>query len=381
MNKFSLIGLGGLLVAGLAASNTASAGSGTHPHDTATFAVYGDSPYGINPTDIAQVDSTPAFIASINADPAVQMVLHVGDIHSGKQYCTAAYDTAVRDLWQAFADPLVYTPGDNEWADCHKPGEGGGVFNSATGVIDRVVDSSGSSVDYAGGDPVANLDLIRSLFFTRPGVTLGRPAAVMSQARVFDRAHPTDAKFVENVMWERDDVMYVTANIPGGSNNDTDAWFKTPTTSVAQTQEVAERTGADLRWIDAAFALARREHAKAVVIMEQADMWDLDGKTASHLTAYEPVVHSIATHTAAFGRPVLLLNGDSHEYRSDNPLSLADPLNLLHPGYDVPNFHRVVVHGSTLPMEWLRLTVDSETTYPSTATSFGPFSWERMTQP
>ena len=29
-----------------------------------------------------------------------------------------------------------------------------------------------------------------------------------------------------------------------------------------------------------------------------------------------------------------------------------------HPSYDVPNFHRIVVHGSTFPLEWLKLTVD-----------------------
>ncbi|HEV8247255.1 MAG TPA: hypothetical protein VGP93_15865, partial [Polyangiaceae bacterium] len=53
-----------------------------------------------------------------------------------------------------------------------------------------------------------------------------------------------------------------------------------------------------------------------------------------------------------------MLNGDSHVYLSDNPLSAADPINFVHPGYDVPNFHRIVVHGSTIPLEWLRLTVD-----------------------
>jgi hypothetical protein len=50
-------------------------------------------------------------------------------------------------------------------------------------------------------------------------------------------------------------------------------------------------------------------------------MWDLDGKSPAHLTGYEPFVASIAAHTTDFGQPVLLINGDSHVYRSDNPLS------------------------------------------------------------
>jgi hypothetical protein len=97
-----------------------------------TLAVYGDAPYGTSPTDTSQTAATPALVDSINADWDVQTVLHVGDIHSGKQFCTQAYDQTVFDLWTRFQDPLVYTPGDNEWSDCHKATEGGGTDNLAT---------------------------------------------------------------------------------------------------------------------------------------------------------------------------------------------------------------------------------------------------------
>ena len=76
-----------------------------------------------------------------------------------------------------------------------------------------------------------------------------------------------------------------------------------------------------------------------------------------------------------------MFNGDSHVYRSDNPLSATDPLNFMHPGYDVPNFHRIVVHGSTFPLEWLRLTVDPQANYAASDTTFGPFSWEHVVLP
>jgi len=52
----------------------------------------------------------------------------------------------------------------------------------------------------------------------------------------------------------------------------------------------------------------------------------------------------------------------------------------MHAGYNVPNFHRVVVHGSSAPMEWLKLTVDPSVNVAATDTAFGPFSWERITQ-
>ena len=285
------------------------------------LAIYGDAPYGTFQGDQAEFDATPAFIDSVNADPDVSAVVHVGDIHSGKQCCTEAYDRSIAALWTHYADPLVYTPGDNEWTDCHKAGEGGGSYDPSTGQIDYVIDpSTGQPADYAGGNPVDNLALIRSIFFSSPGHTLGSGTLkVLSQAQVRDRAHPTDAQYVENVLWQQRGIVFVSINVPGGSNNDADPWYGAPITA-AQQDEAAQPTAADVRWLNSAFGLASENDAAGVVVIRQADTWDLDGKTPAHLTNYEPIVSSLAGHTGAFGKPVLLFTGDSHTYRSDNPL-------------------------------------------------------------
>lgn len=365
--------------AGLLASGGAALG---HRHDhcneTTTIAVYGDAPYGTSPTDTSETQATPAFIEAINADRDVSMVLHVGDIHSGKQYCTEAYDRQIFELWSAFEAPLIYTPGDNEWSDCHKLAEGGGSYNPTTHQIDFVLDSSGNPVDYANGDPIANLELVRSIFFAHPGRSLGKhPIHVDSQAEHHDHHHASDADFVENVMWETAGVLFVTLDVPGGSNNDADIWYGAPSASPAQLAEVSDRTGADLRWLDAAFERARGHHISAVVIQLQADMWDPE-KGAAHQAGYEPFVAAIAAKTSALQKPVLMLDGDSHAYRSDNPLAAGDPLNYMHPGYDVPNFHRIVVHGSTTPLEYLKLSIDPHAHAPASDAAFGPFSWARV---
>jgi hypothetical protein len=379
------------VVAGLMAGPMGIASAGApqpRQDDVTTIAVFGDNPYGTSPTDVSQNLALPGFVDSVNADRDVRLVLHVGDIHSGKQFCTQAYDQFVFDSWTRFVDPLVYTPGDNEWTDCHKKAEGGGSYNPATGAIDHVLDAGGNQVDYAGGDPAANLALVRSIFFAKPGTTLGTNARkVLSQATAYDRRFPGDKAFVENVLWEQNDVVFVTANVPGGSNNDQDVWYGAPTESPAQTALREARTGATLRWLDTAFAVAKEEHAKAVVITSQADMWDPE-KGAAHQSGYEPIVAKVAALTTAFRDPVLMFNGDSHTYRSDNPLSptagctweLATPCvsdYSMHPGYDVPNFHRVVVHGSTSPLEWLKLTIDTRANG-SGDNAFGPFSWVRQ---
>jgi hypothetical protein len=392
VNKVTWIGVAAAtltLMVGPAAMAAAPPPMDVGPATTQTLAVYGDAPYGISSTDNSQTLATPAFIDSINGDADVQTVMHVGDIHSGKQFCTQAYDQTVFDLWTQFKDPLVYTPGDNEWTDCHKPGEGGGL-----------TDPAGNPVDYANGDPIANLALIRSIFFPHPGVTLGmNKKLVLSQAtwaRFFDRTNAADAQFVENVIFVQGRTLFVTINLPGGSNNDNDVWYGAPTQSVAQMNEIRERTGADLRWLDLAFAIAGADRRiGSIVIGAQADMWDPE-KGAAHQSGFEPVVKSIAAHVTAFKKPVLMFNGDSHVYQSRNPLVRLDPLPPegdpvydTHPGYDrdplhydVSNFHRIVVHGSTTPLEWLKLTIDpSASNDRRSGTSFGPFSWERKIRP
>ena len=392
MNRRNTIAIAVALALSLVPAATAAATPPrTHDGGSFSYAVYGDAPYGTSPTDSSETAATPAFIDRVNADPSVSTVVHVGDIHSGSQYCTEAYDRQIAGLWARFADPLVYTPGDNEWTDCHKKKEGGGTYDAATGQIDYVTGADGLPVDYAKGNPVANLALVRSIFFPTPGATLGSGTLrTVSQAQAHDPAHPTDAQYVENVMWQRKGFVFVTLDIPGGSNNDADPWYGAPAASAAQTAEADQRTGADLRWLDAAFAFAHEQDAQGVAVITQADMWDLDGATSpSHLTNYEPIISRLAAHTTAFEKPVVLFNGDSHVYRSDNPLQKGAPCDgdngtcayddwNSHPSYDVANFHRVVVHGSTVPLEYLRLTVTPGGHAAATPTSFGPFSWQRV---
>jgi hypothetical protein len=325
-----------------------------------TLAVFGDWPYST-----VLLDSAQLLINSINADPRVSLVLHVGDIHSGSMACTGAgqnplpagaaplWNQGIFNLFEQFRDPLVYTPGDNEWTDCHKKKQ------------------------LSSGAPLNELAAVRSLFFPNPGTTLGaQKRRVLTQAKKFSRTYPADAQFVENVMWEQSRVVFATVNMPG-SNNDGLAWTAPFTDETARTREAAQRTGAAIRWLQAAFATAEEDDAKAMVIGLQADMWDpaavLPG--GDGLSNYTLFVHELASLSLRFGRPVLLINGDSHVFGSDRPL--ADPASAtgrIHAAPAVPNLARITVQGSTTaPSEWLRLTIDPH------AHGAGVFSWENVT--
>jgi hypothetical protein len=370
------------VVAVALAKVAAGAAAGTNPN-TLTLAVFGDSPYfDARFAPHAEFNATPAFIDTINADSNVQEVVHVGDIHSGSEPCTTAYDQSIYSLWTAFQKPLIYTPGDNEWSDCTKAKEEPG--------------SDGDNPLLNPDMPLKQLDTIRSIFFPNAGWTLGQnPMQVISQKDAYDPAHPKDAQYVENVIWEQSKTLFVTLNVPGGSNNDIDPWYaKTHASPWNPNQQIEmdRRTAADVRWLNAAFVQAEADNAHSVVIVGQADMWDT-ADAPSHQTNYEPIIAAMASNSRTYRKPVLYLNGDSHIYRSDNPLQQnstchteTDPCTgdawLQHPYYDVPNFHRIVVHGSTFPLEWLKLSVDPRAAWENAATltSWGPFSWLRETQ-
>jgi len=347
------------LAASLAVSLAAPAGAqpAKPVPKPATYAVIGDWPYSK-----VLLDSARSLIDSINADPQVELVLHIGDIRSGSMPCTGVgldpapgsadpgWNDGIFRLFEQFTKPFVFTPGDNDWTDCHKKKQG------------------------ISGAPMKELAAVRKLFYPTPGTTLGvQKKRVQTQARAFDRGHPADAQFVENVLWQQSGVVFVTVNMPG-SNNDGLPWTAPFTDEPARMREAAERTGAGLRWLQAAFTRAAKDNAKAVLIGTQADMWDPEAAASDGdgLGGYTFFVHELANMALRFKRPVLLINGDSHVYGTDQPL--ADPSSVngrIHGTPAVPNLTRITVQGSTnAPAEWLRLKID-----PAKAEVF---SWENV---
>ena len=229
------------------------------------------------------------------------------------------------------------------------------------------------------GHPLKELASVRQLFFSKPGHTLGgQDKEVVTQGTAFDPTHPDDARFIENVMWEDAKVMFVTVNMPGGSNNDLSPWtapFNTAADQVAQAAEKDQRTAADIRWLNAAFDAARANNDKAVVVVLQADLWDpqaLPAAGGQGLDQYASFVQALADRTSRSGVEVLLLNGDTHLFNVDHPL--ADPNSATGKIYHtqaVPNLTRITVQGSTnSPSEWLKLTIDGRKPY--------PYSWQNV---
>ncbi len=283
-----------------------------------TLAVLGDTPYGPE-----QVDAFPELIGDINRHPKVRQVLHLGDVKTGSSVCADEYYEHIGAAFSQFLDPLVYTPGDNEWTDCHRAGAG-------------------------AYDPLERLDTVRSVFFPEPGSALGtRPMTLASQAE--DPAHAT---FVENTRWVEAHSVLAMVHVVG-SNNGLDPWFggaETPEQADRRKAEVEARIDAAVAWIDETFDVAEARGLRGVVIGMQADTFLGDGQSG-----FAEIVRRLADRARDFNGEVLLLQGDSHRFRVDKPLVQG------HAGYGigepVPNLTRVVVEGETAS-EWLRITID-----------------------
>ena len=80
----------------------------------------GDMPYGDRATTYPRFRT---LIEQINArKPA--FTIHVGDFKSGSSPCTDTMFKEQLDFLNTFEAPLIYTPGDNEWTDCHRDAVG-----------------------------------------------------------------------------------------------------------------------------------------------------------------------------------------------------------------------------------------------------------------
>ena len=218
----------------------------------------------------------------MNAQP-LAFVVHVGDITSGLGPCGDEWLEARRDQFARIKHPFVLLPGDNEWTDCHR----------------------------TGFDPLERLAKWRELFcLPVPGISLVRQTE----------------KYCENTRWIANDIVFVGLNIPGSNNNISE-----------NPAEHAERMKAVFGWLDEAEALARKRDG--LVVLMHADpfvsrLFGADG--------YTEVRKRLQQLGAAMPGKVLLVHGDTHQYRDDEPL---------------PGLRRVEVYGSP-HVRWARARIE-----------------------
>ena len=80
------------------------------------FVALGDMPYSI-PDDYSRYERLIGAINLVNPS----FTIFIGDTKSGSTPCSDQYNQVVKNYFNQFNMPLIYSIGDNEWTDCHRP--------------------------------------------------------------------------------------------------------------------------------------------------------------------------------------------------------------------------------------------------------------------
>ncbi len=239
-------------------------------------------------------------LAEINAQD-LAFVIHDGDLGAGGDLCSdAGLRTRLRQL-QTSAHPLIYTPGDNEWTDC------------------RFYD-----------DPLARLASIREMFFDNDR-SLGQRTLQLT------RQSDVDARFwryVENALWHFGDVTFATLHVVGSNNN-------------RGQPEHDARDEAVVAWLAHAFAQATERNSRGLMLVMHANMFN--GRNQGITNAlYDGLIEGVL----AFGKPVVMVHGDTHQFIIDKPLAGWN-------GFPLEMFTRVQTFG-TPGHHWVEVVVDPD---------------------
>jgi hypothetical protein len=287
--------------------------------------------------------------------------IHVGDTW-GALECSEENHRWIHGWFQKYDHPLVYTPGDNEWTDCRKPevldaynrivrGEGKREDLALIGAA-RQLDNAFAATSYA--DTVASLQIIRRVFFAENRSLGGRTMPLVRQADVSEHA-----QMVENAIWSQGGVVFATVSVPGSGMGFT-------INDRTRATEAIDRNAANVAWIRRAFADAEAAQAKAVVIVMHASIFvdgrgdDFSGKQlrGGNDGPYFWVAMAIRDLANQFGKPVLLIHGDFHEFVIDRPFLVSQGEERA-PKY--ANITRLQVYGAP---ELKAVRVDVDTTMP-----------------
>lgn len=262
--------------------------------DVTRFISFGDNPHV--PEEEVK-DYLSMLIASIN-NKKVSLVIHVGDTLGGREPCSNSMIDLQKDIMNQLYAPVLYTPGDNEWRDCYQEKKVD-VYNN----LDR-------------------LEYIRKTHFSNKK-TLGKnPVHIENQSQ---KGYPENARLIIN------NVVFISAHVVGSNNN-----FD-PSNDI-NTMEYRERDSANISWVKESFK--KYERASAFVVAIHADMY---ANKSTFLPAYEKFGMSLYKISNEFQKPVLILFGDSHEFKDFQPMPKNYPYIHAIENYGNPDIKALMI--------------------------------------
>lgn len=270
-----------------------------------SFIAFGDMPYFM-PQDGGKFSELISYLN--RRDQAFNVF--VGDIKASETDCSDSIYYAMYDYFNQSEKPLIYTPGDNEWTDCET----------------RPVHPA---------DAWERLDFVRQVFF-KDSTGLGKEKIQLQ----WQSGYPGYKKFVENNLWSYGGITFATLHVVGSNNH----YF--PGGSDEENAEYNERNKANLFWLREAFEKAAKDKSPGIVLFLHADMFTADGD----ISGFQDFLTELNSLTKKFGKPVLVVNGDSHKFLVDKP--------FMNGNKTVMNFTRIQVFGE-YDMEAVKIRIDT----------------------
>lgn len=259
--------------------------------DEFSFLVISDMPY----TDGQNETLTETIIPAMHRS-ALPFVIHLGDFKGGGIACTDELMKERRDqIYSMHPDRVFYTPGDNDWTDCDRDVPGGRFSE------------------------LERLTLLRELFYKNPPVL---PAAWFFSQQT---------RYPENMRWTYGNVVFSTLHIVGTNNGRNQILLDDVDLALAR---VDARDRANISWMQQAFDMARQRDAAAVVFAIQADVTQYSRREeCTHelrqdCNGFAAFNRNLRQLAAEFGRPVLLMHGDTRPFCLDTEFGQADAPNL-----------------------------------------------------
>jgi len=253
------------------------------------FLATGDLPYS------AAQDASFRRLLKQSDSEDFAFLMHVGDFKAQGAPCSDVEFEKIRDLFRAYSKPIVYTPGDNEWTDCH-------------GV---------------GADPIERLGKIRELFYEdAQTLRLGKLDAVHQSRK------PKFTKYAENYRFNKSGVAFIVAHVVGSGNN-----YRP--NDPAAIKEFNERNTANLAFLYDSFEEAIENDATGVAVVIHANP---DFEKGSQ-EGFKEFLATTRGFLAKYHKPVVCIHGDTHYYRIDKPFKDESGKTYLH-------FTRMEVFGS-----------------------------------
>jgi len=267
------------------------------------------------------------------AERRLDLVVHAGGIKGDTESCGDAVLLERQRLLDQSPLPLVYVPGEPDWAECHQPVNG-------------------------GYDAVERLNRLRELFFPEDA-TLGRqtlPVVRQSDQAMF-------RGFRENVRLSLGDILLVGLNVPGDNNHYRNEG--------GRNGEFEDRREANRQWLARAFSLAQQRGAAGIVIVAHGDPqfgngWEKRGKPSlldgfmrrRPRDGYLEFKRQLRELAARYRGQVLLVHAGNNGFVTDKPLRDAS-------GKPMQNFTRVALPAGSVT-QWTELIITPGASSPFT---------------